>query len=303
MSVGLYRCPDLLTLLNNTAFPAGMTLRELQAVMEPGMGYFIPGLALNGLGFLLAFLNLGQLNAQLKLLREEEITPADAFSRAGIALKAIGQRLWMMLWVLIWSLPGAALVILFSLVAVRNLSLGLVLVELAYGVSLVLGIRAALRYAMAPILLADRPETGIREAQRESVRMMTGKVRYLVLLLLGFFGWIFITTLLSALIPGILGATVGMAMDLALTVYISTALCAFCMALRGERLFEAAVAQKAVQDFWSAVPVKDAEPAGTENPEAPSEENPEEHPEEHPETKAEVERPAEAGNGEEEKEE
>ena len=41
--------------------------------------------------------------------------------------------------------------------------------------------------------------------------------------------------------------------------------------------------------------VKDAEPAGTENPEAPSEENPEEHPEEHPETKAEVERFKEFG--------
>lgn len=240
VTMGLGRCPELLTLLAGTRLPADLTLEELLAMTEPGRQLMLAGLGLHVLGYLLAFLRLGQLHSQMKLLRGEEIRPADAFSRGGIWLKAIGQQLWQTLWVTLWSLPGLALVILASGLALMgwNVRLCIVLTEAAYLAGVVLAARAALRYALAPMILAEKPETGVLAAQRESIRVMTGKVRYLVFLLISFFGWGLIVTLVGMLIPGVPGAVLGMALDLALSVYISTTVCAFSMAVTGTTAFE-----------------------------------------------------------------
>ena len=92
------------------------------------------------------------------------------FSRFGIFLKAFGLVLFMGLFVFLWSL-----------------------------LLVIPGIIAAYRYYMAPFLMAQHPEMGIREAVNESKRLMAGHKGRLFCLQLSFIGW----ALLAALTFGI----------------------------------------------------------------------------------------------------
>ncbi|MCE5236614.1 MAG: DUF975 family protein [Clostridiaceae bacterium] len=88
---------------------------------------------------------------------------SDLFARFGIFFKAFGLMLFMGLFVFLWSL------LLF-----------------------VPGIIAAYRYSMAPYLMAQHPEMGIRDAVRESKRLMRGHKWRLFCLQLSFIGWAFL---------------------------------------------------------------------------------------------------------------
>lgn len=88
------------------------------------------------------------------------------FSRFGIFFKAFGLMLFMGLFVFLWSL------LLF-----------------------IPGIIAAFRYAMAPYLMAQYPEMGIRQAVNESKRLMAGRKWRLFCLELSFIGWGFLCIL------------------------------------------------------------------------------------------------------------
>ncbi len=184
------------------------------------------------LAFLLSFLNLGQINSELKLLRGESITPKDALSRAGLWLKAMGQLLWEALWIFLWSLPGMAVTFAGYLLVFRNPGISNFLVSLGSLCTSVLAVRAALRYSMGPVILADRPDTGVLRAQRESISMMKSRTLLLLIVIMSFLLLEFLVTLVTAYLPGMLGATLGMAADLALSVYISTTVCAFYEACR-----------------------------------------------------------------------
>ena len=80
--------------------------------------------------------------------------------------KALGLRCWMLLFTLLWSL-------LF----------------------VVPGIIAAYRYSMAPFIMAENPDIGIREAVRRSKMIMHGNKLRLFRLQLSFFGWYLLTAL------------------------------------------------------------------------------------------------------------
>lgn len=82
------------------------------------------------------------------------------FSRFSIFFKAFGLTLFIGLFVFLWSL------LLF-----------------------IPGIIAAYRYAMAPYLMAQHPEMGIRQAVNESKRIMAGRKWRLFCLELSFIGW------------------------------------------------------------------------------------------------------------------
>lgn len=94
------------------------------------------------------------------------------FERFDIFLKALGLKLFMLLFIFLWSL------LLF-----------------------VPGIIAAYRYSMAPYLMAEYPDMGIIEAVNRSKELMNGNKGRLFCLDLSFIGW----WLLSALTVGILG--------------------------------------------------------------------------------------------------
>ena len=108
------------------------------------------------------------------------------FDRFGIFFKAVGLQLFMGLFVFLWSL------LLF-----------------------IPGIVASYRYSMAPYIMAEHPEVGIREAVNMSKQMMDGHKGRLFGLKLSFIGW----ALLSALTFGI--------GSLWLNPYMNTAFAAF----------------------------------------------------------------------------
>lgn len=114
------------------------------------------------------------------------------FERFGIFFKAVGLQLFMGLFVFLWSL------LLF-----------------------VPGIVASYRYSMAPYIMAEHPEVGIREAVNLSKQMMAGHKGRLFGLHMSFIGW----ALLSALTFGI--------GSLWLNPYMNTAQAAFYIARTG----------------------------------------------------------------------
>jgi uncharacterized membrane protein len=93
------------------------------------------------------------------------------FSRFRIFFKAFGLILFMRLFIFLWSL------LLF-----------------------IPGLIAYYRYSMAPYLMAQHPEMGIREAVNESKRLMKGHKGRLFCLQLSFLGWVLLCFLPSYLV-------------------------------------------------------------------------------------------------------
>ena len=118
---------------------------------------------------------------------------ASLFERFDIFFKALGLRLFMGLFMFLWSL-----------------------------LLVIPGIIAWYRYSMAPYLMAEYPEIGIREAVNRSKELMWGNKGRLFCLDLSFIGWV----LLSVLTFGIL--------SLWITPYIQTARAAFYLELTGK---------------------------------------------------------------------
>lgn len=114
------------------------------------------------------------------------------FDRFGIFLKALGLRLFMGLFILLWSI-----------------------------LLIIPGIVAGYRYSMAPFLMAEYPQIGIREAVDRSKQLMDGNKGRLFCLQLSFIGW----WLLSALTFGIVG--------LWIAPYMQTAQACFYLELTG----------------------------------------------------------------------
>ena len=125
--------------------------------------------------------------------RQDEVSVI--FSRFDIFLKAMGLNLFMALFIWLWSL-------LF----------------------IVPGIIAAYRYCLAPYLMAENPNLGIREAVNMSKELMAGNKWRLFCLHLSFIGW----GILSALTCGI--------GDLWLNPYIYAANAAFYVDLTGRNI-------------------------------------------------------------------
>ena len=125
--------------------------------------------------------------------RQDEVSVI--FSRFDIFLKAMGLNLFMALFIWLWSL-------LF----------------------IVPGIIAAYRYRLAPYLMAENPNLGIREAVNMSKELMAGHKWRLFCLNLSFIGW----GILSALTCGI--------GDLWLNPYIYAANAAFYVDRTGRNI-------------------------------------------------------------------
>ena len=199
------------------------------------------GLAL--LAFLLTpFLNLGRLNFTLKLLRGEEIDVSDVLSRTSIFFKAIGQTLLVIFKEILWGLPGVAfslLGIVFVLINPTAQSLNVMMGFYSVGsvLTMALMLRAALHYCMAGLILADRPETGVFASVRESIAIMRHRKMLYLALRVSFIGWILAQSIADTVLTGIssvIGMTLGMALELLLSVYIQTSCAAFYEAYKDQ---------------------------------------------------------------------
>lgn len=141
-------------------------------------------------------LSLGHCKYYIDLVaenRQDEVSVI--FSRFDIFLKAMGLNLFMGLFIWLWSL-----------------------------LLIVPGIIASYRYRLAPYLMAENPNLGIREAVNMSKELMDGHKWRLFCLELSFIGW----GILSAMTCGI--------GDLWLKPYISAATAAFYVDRTGRNI-------------------------------------------------------------------
>ncbi len=137
------------TVLQNPAALAAL-ISILSIAFLISLGLFIIGGAVE----------LGHNSYYIDLCKSTEPGFDALFGRFRIFLKALGLRLFMTLFIFLWSL------LLF-----------------------VPGIIAAYRYAMAPYIMAQNPDVGIREAVNRSKEMMQGRKWKYFCLQLSFIGW------------------------------------------------------------------------------------------------------------------
>ncbi len=130
-------------------------------------------------------LSLGMTAGMLAICRRQETTVNVVFSRMGQCLKMFGLTLWVGLKTALWALPGGALIVAgFTTMVVtmqsqtavtnENAAVAMLIVMAGYVVLFVLMIPAAFRYLMAPYVLADEPDRGVRECVTLSKTMMKG---------------------------------------------------------------------------------------------------------------------------------
>lgn len=187
-------------------------------------------------------LSLGMTHWLLLRLRKKEAGVDTVFSRLPVFLKSIGLHLLTALKTLLWMLPGAAVSMLsvIPLLGARGgdneavysaLTTGSMLIYAGMGIMLVLGVMAALRYALAEYKLADEPETGVLACIRESKRVMAGKKGALLSLELSFIFWYLgeymVSSLLTGFGGGVLSLMFQMLAGMALSVYITCSVGSF----------------------------------------------------------------------------
>ena len=168
-----------------------------------------------------------------------------AFCRVRLFFKAIGLQLLVILKILLWMLPGIALLTGLTIalyqadtaVAVNNAARTLNAMTLpVILVMAVPGAIAALRYAMAEFILADEPETKITECVRRSKEQMRELKKMLFVLLVSFLIWyllqLLVASFLSNMGAGVVSLLFQMLTGLALNVYMSGSEAAFYLETR-----------------------------------------------------------------------
>ena len=175
-------------------------------------------------------LTLGLINAILTLLRGGTAVVTTAFSRLHAFLRAVGVALITFVKVFLWSLPGAAVMLLaaFLLLQTRSLSVYSLLITAGAVLMMVLVIVASYRYIMALFFLADEPEMGPLACVRQSKAVMKNRKIQLLSLELPYIAgnWV-ASSFISMLLPGVIGTTLSMMAQLVFTVYIYGARCVF----------------------------------------------------------------------------
>lgn len=228
-----------------TTLQDNATVGDLLALLEDSsltLSAYVPAACISVLSWLVSpFLTLGLLNYFFMLLRGEKEAPiSTVLSRKSCFFKGIGLNLMTTLRTFLWMLPGMAAEVLAVVLALNDetSTLALVLMWAGMAAMLVLGIRAALHYAMATRVMAEAPEKGINQCIRESVAIMRRRKMLLISLELSFLLLSLCISLAESLLTGllgsVLGATVSMALSFVLNVYMQMAVSAFYMAYRAQ---------------------------------------------------------------------
>ena len=181
-------------------------------------------------------LALGMYKWVLDRLAGQEPQLNTVFSRVRIFFKAAGLQLLIVLKILAWMLPGIAAAVIALLPAFRaadQQSMALA-VQSSYAMALPItlliaipGAMAALRYALAELIMAENPENKILFCVRRSKYLMEGQKKNLFMLLISFLLWYLLSMLISSMVPGVIALVVQMLASLALSVYMSASVGCF----------------------------------------------------------------------------
>ena len=244
-TLGLMTGSDPLTYLMSQARTDAELMALLssnEAILAAFEGFFAPermaSLALYAVSFFISpVLMLGLTNSLLQLLRGKEIEVKSVFSRVRIFFKSILLNLLTIFKLLLWSLPGGLIMVgsgVLAIVAQQTWILSLYFVGLV--VMMVHMIRAMLHYAMSTIFLADDPTMGVRAALKSSIAMMRNRKLALITLTLSVYVWTLLLSMLEGVVSSLFGSVIAstayMALQLIISVYMSTCHCAFYDAYR-----------------------------------------------------------------------
>ena len=177
-------------------------------------------------------LEVGMNHWTLERLRGQELPVSAVFSRLRIFLKSIGLRLLIVLKVLLWMLPGIAVLLLSMIPLFRAdpgsteavysaVNVSIPLVYLSMIAITVLGVMGYLFYAMADLILADEPEERVLSCLRRSKALMKGRRSVLMSLLLSFLLWYLLVILVSSFFEGIGGSIFALMMQMLGSLFIS----------------------------------------------------------------------------------
>ncbi len=215
-----------------------VTIREHQLVKEAETALnaylaspeiIIWGAATLAASVLSPALLLGLYRALICAVRGEEVAFAMAWPGMKRFFKGVGVNWLTGLLVFLWMLPGmllasVSLVLLPQSAASAGYTLGL-------GLAMYMSIRAVFSYSMAPFILADKPETGLRAALRRSKQAMRGRRMLLFSLEVSFLIWMMGVSLLQSTLQVMAGAvialTLGQFARLFLDVYMSGSMAVF----------------------------------------------------------------------------
>lgn len=214
-------------------------LQEINTIVASTAFWLIRGLEILAL-LVTPCLSLGMYKWLMDLLHGQEQPVNAVFSRMRLFLKAIGLQLLVILKVLLWTLPGLAVMIVVllpvfragtdqaqmdALAAVQGLSF------LPMLLMAVPGVMAALRYALAEYIMAEKPESKIRFCISHSKELMQNQKKNLFFLMTSFLLWYLLELLISSFLSGVLSLVFQMFAGLVLSVYITCSVSVFYLRL------------------------------------------------------------------------
>ena len=216
-----------------------MTIDDVYMQMDHGL--MTAGILCFIFSIVLVFLRLSAINSQFKLLRGQDISWKDAFSRVGQMYKAIGLTVSRAVLMILWLLPGIAVTVLGFFLSIRTSGDNLTIAAFGLEITMLLGMSAMvffgvwayMRYVFAEYVMADKPETGVFASIREARDLSKGNIRRMLMMLLSFVFWYFLTSFLSGIFSGVIGTVISMALSIIISLYMS-----ICFAALYEQLHQ-----------------------------------------------------------------
>lgn len=201
------------------------------------------------------FLVLGMYHWLEELFRGSDTGYLTVFSRIGRFFSAVLLRLMIALKVLLWTLPGVALCLvgyLPLLLGAKSFNLVSTMFSLCFtagtAFSLVLGIRAALRYSLSEFVMADNDRGGVRASIARSRELTMGKLSRVLGVMILFILLSLVSGIVSDLASGILGnvfgTVAGMLVKLAMAVLEGAGMTVLYLDMKGETIPEPAAEEK-----------------------------------------------------------
>ena len=230
----------IITASRDGNFTNQLLLNEIQAFLNSTGFWTVRGLEI--LAWLITpCLTLGMYKWLLDRLQGLEDPVSTVFCRVRLFFRAIGLQLLVILKVLLWMLPGIAVMVYILLPAFRSADPRTQLAALQQGYNMMLpimllmivpGVMAALRYALSEYIMADLPESRILFCIRRSKEMMRDRKKYLFFLMMSFLLWYLAELLVSSFLSGVASLVFQMLAGLAISVYMSCSIAAFYLRLK-----------------------------------------------------------------------
>lgn len=214
-------------------------LQEINTLLASTTFWVIRGLELLAM-LVTPCLALGMYKWLMDLLHGQEQPVNTVFNRMRLFLKAIGLQLLIILKILLWALPGLAVLIVVMLPVLQAGSSqaqldALTAVQTTTFLPMLLmiipGVIAALRYALSEYIMAEKPESKIHFCVSRSKELMKDQKKNLFFLLTSFLLWYLLELLIASFLTGVLSLVFQMFAGLVLSVYMTCSVSVFYLRL------------------------------------------------------------------------